>query len=398
MNNIICSLPFNSVSIDPRGGLRACCNSDSVTFRENIASISVDEIINGPSIKSLRRSFLKGEKDPICSRCWKMEEINNKSFRTIANEDEDFGLATIPEDRFKVDIGYQDLRYLDITLGNKCNLACRMCHPGSSSLIAKQFNQLGYPVHGSELIEFDRAGRDKLLQVIRQAPNLSAIYLLGGEPLINDFHDEILDLLLEHDRAKNVTIHYSTNLHSDIEKHLEKWKKFKSIVLSVSIDGSGSVYEYIRWPGSWNKVYTNLQKVHELAQNHKNIHAMVAVTAQNLNVQNLPELIQEIQKIDSMLSFYFIPVTGGNYLTMTPTETLEQAIKDLSLLQDPSNRIPELINYYKDALDKKSAITKEQVAGFFKKQKDFDGLRKQNLFKTMPHFIQLANEYNIELW
>jgi MoaA/NifB/PqqE/SkfB family radical SAM enzyme len=398
MNNVICSLPFNSVSIDPAGKLRQCCNSDAGVFAESVQTINTNGLINNSSIQRLRSALLQDKKDPICDRCWKMEDIGNKSFRHIANENTDHGIHTISPKGFSKTIGYENIRYLDISLGNKCNLACRMCHPGSSSLLAKQYIELKYTKDTTTTIEFDRSAKDKILELINQAPNLASIYLLGGEPLINDFHDEILELLIKLDRAKNVTIHYSTNLHTDVEKHLERWAKFKLVEMSVSIDGSDEVYEYIRWPGSWNKVYNNLKKVNEIASETRNIIPGIAVTAQNLNAGNIATLITKIQDIDKNLSFYFIPVTGCNYIDLTPSHILETAIKDISVLYDPYNRIQELTNYYKKALSNKNNIQLGTVKEFFKKQKDFDALRKQNLFQTLPYFIELANEYDIKTW
>lgn len=397
-SNTICSLPFNSVSVDPTGRLRPCCNADSGVFPEDINVISVDRIINNPSIQGLRKSLLNNIKDPICSRCWKMESVGNQSFRNIANGDQDHGLTSISPDSFTETIDYSNIRYLDITLGNKCNLACRMCHPGSSSLVAKQYIDLGYSFDSPQLLEFDRSGKDKILELITKSVNLSSIYLLGGEPLINEFHDEIIELLINLDKAKNITLHYSTNLHTDVEKHLERWSKFKLVEISVSIDGTDEVYEYIRWPGSWKKVYGNLKKVCDIAHNDRKIVAGVAITAQNLNVGNIPALINSIQDIGSLVSYYFIPVTGCNNIEYTPTHILEDAITNLAGLYDPYNRISELSNYYKKAVTVKSTVTAAEIEKFFNRQKDFDRLRKQNLFKTLPYFLELAKEYNINPW
>lgn len=397
-NNTICSLPFNSISVDPTGRLRPCCNADTGVFPEDINVISVDRIINNPSIQGLRKSLLNNIKDPMCNRCWKMEAVGNQSFRNIANVDSDHGITSISPDRFTETIDYSNIRYLDITLGNKCNLACRMCHPGSSSLVAKQYIELGYPFDSAPMLEFDRTGKDKILELITNAVNLSSIYLLGGEPLINEFHDEIIELLIKIGKAKDVTLHYSTNLHTDVEKHLERWANFKLVEISVSIDGSEEVYEYIRWPGSWKKVYGNLKKVCDIAHNDRRIVAGVAITAQNLNVGNIPTLINTIQDIGELVSYYFIPVTGCNNIEYTPIYILENAMRQLLELRDPYNRISELMNYYKKAVTVKSSVTAHDVEKFFNRQRDFDGFRKQNLFQTIPYFTDLANEYNIKTW
>jgi radical SAM protein with 4Fe4S-binding SPASM domain len=243
-----CVLPFNSVSIAATGELRPCCNAYNSGFEIDVKDISVDEIINNKKIISLRESFKKDKTDSACDRCWNIEKIGNRSFRHVANEDKSYGLNSVIPIRKDTQISFEDIQYLDITLGNKCNLACRMCNPYSSSLLAKQLIELK-EYNGSDLIDFSRSTKDKILDLINKAVNLNSIYLLGGEPLINDFHDEIVDLLIKKDRAKNINIHYSTNLQVDIEKYLEMWGNFKFVDLNVSIDGSHQYYEYIRWPG-----------------------------------------------------------------------------------------------------------------------------------------------------
>lgn len=397
-NKTICTLPFNSVSIDGTSHLRTCCNSEAALWSENINTLSTDEIINSQPIQLIRKSLLSGRKDPACSRCWKMEAVGNSSFRNIANSDYNHGLATMSPDEFKEVIDYSNIRYLDITLGNKCNLACRMCHPGSSSLIGKQYIEMGYSNAKDPLIEFSKKGKKRILELITKADNLSSVYLLGGEPLINEFHDTIIDTLISLDKAKNISLRYSTNLHTNIEKHLEKWSNFKEVHVNVSIDGSDNVYEYIRWPGSWDKVHNNLRKVCDIAYHDKKIKASVAITAQNLNVGNIPTLITKIQDIRNLVSFHFIPVTGCNYIELTPTPVLKEAIKTLSTMYDPYNRIHELINYYETAILNKSKITHRQVTEFFYKQQAYDKIRKQNLFQTIPYFTDLAKEYDFKIW
>ena len=395
MNRVICSLPFNSISIAADGMLRPCCNSDQGSFDANINNISLDNIINNSSIQNLRTSMLSGVQDPICSRCWKMEDIGNQSFRQMSNSDNDYGLSSISDDGMTPNINFSNLRYIDITLGNKCNLACRMCHPGSSSLVAKQYIKLNKFVKTPN-IEFNTDSKEKILELIKQSSNLTSIYFLGGEPLINDFHNDIIDLLIELGISKNITLHYSTNLHTDIEKHLERWDYFKLIKLSISVDGSEEVYEYIRWPGSWNKIYSNLIKVCKIAKQKNKIIPNIAVTVQNLNVGNIHKLIKKIIQIDNTLTFYFIPVTGCNYLQLTPTHILESEIVELKLLENISPRITELINYYRSAINT-SSLSTDKIE-FFKMQKDFDQLRNQNLFKVLPHFIKYADEAGIETW
>lgn len=394
MNNF-CVLPFNSISISTTGNLRQCCNGGDHPYNLFVQKLTVDQILNNSKSQAIRSSFLKDEKDPACSRCWGIEEIGNRSFRHVANDDLDHGFHSNTPINMNSTINFEDLQYIDITLGNKCNLACRMCNPTSSSLLAKQLKEFNM-YRGDEFIDFSRESKDKILDLIFKSKNLNSIYMLGGEPLINEFHDEIVELLVQQDRAKNIKIHYSTNLQIDIEKYLPLWSQFKFIDLNASIDGTHETYEYIRWPGKWEKVFKNLKKTAEFKK-EGHFLPTIATTVQNLNAANLYNLITECGTLNN-ITFFFIPVTGGNYLELTPKHILKEEIKKLETVPDPYNIVKGLIQQYHAAYNKCEFITKVQVDTFFSNQKRFDQYRNQNLFDTHPYFIELAEKFNVEPW
>lgn len=396
MNNF-CVLPFNSVSIAPWGGLRPCCNAYNSSFGINIKDLSLIEIINNTQITSLRNSFLADSQDSACDRCWQIENIGNRSFRHVANNNESYGLKSIIPIKKENKISFEDIQYLDITLGNKCNLACRMCHPYSSSLLAKQLIDLEL-YSGDVLLDFSRDTKDKILDLISISVNLNTIYLLGGEPLINEFHDEIIELLIKTDRAKNISIHYSTNLQIDIEKYLDMWARFKFVDLNISIDGSYQTYEYIRWPGKWEKVFKNLKRACEFRK-EANFYPVVATTVQNLNAANIFDLVSECSELNgTYVPFFFIPVTGGNYLEISPTEILEQEMAKIKTLPDPYGRIKELGQHFESSIEKSKNLNLNQPREFFTKQKKFDSIRKQNLFELLPYMTDMAKKYDVENW
>ncbi len=392
-----CVLPFNSVSIAPTGDLRPCCNAYDAGFGINVKDISLQEIINNKKITALRESFLKDVKDSSCDRCWQIEKIGNRSFRHVANTDKSYGEKSIIPIKKNNTIDFLDIQYIDITLGNKCNLACRMCNPYSSSLLAKQLKEMN-EYKGQDLFDFDRNTKDKILDFISKAENLNTLYMLGGEPLINEFHDEIVELLIKKDRAKDISIHYSTNLQIDIEKFLELWAKFKFVDLNISIDGSHQYYEYVRWPGKWSKVFNNLKRACEFRK-EANFYPVVATTVQNLNAVNIYDLVSECSELSgTYVPFFFIPVTGSNYLEISPTEVLEQEMNKIRTLPDPYGRIQELVQHYASSIEKSRSLNKTAVQEFFTKQKKFDSIRKQNLFELLPYMKDFANAYNIESW
>lgn len=397
MNNF-CVLPFNSVSISATGQLRQCCNGGHKGFDKNITNLSVYEIINNTSIVNMRKNFLDDIQDSDCDRCWEMESIGNRSFRHTANENKNYGLSSGIPIKKETTIDFDDIHYIDITLGNKCNLGCRMCNHFSSSLIAKHQIALGRKLPNSGLIDFDRNTKDKILELFARSKNLTTIYMLGGEPLINDFHDEIIDLLIQENRADKVTIQYSTNLQIDIEKYIPMWSKFKYIDLNISLDGCDETYEYIRWPGRWEKVFNNLIRACEFRK-QANFYPGIATTVQNLNAHNIFELVDRCTTLgETYVPFYFIPVTGQNFLHIIDHEVLENEVKKLLTLPDPYGRITELIRQYKSSILKSKLLQKNEVESFFNQQKEFDLARNQNLFQLMPHFEKLADRFKLKKW
>ncbi len=391
-----CVLPFNSVSISASGELRQCCNAGYNSSRTYISDLDINGIINNKFIQDIRKTFVKNKKHSTCGRCWKQEAMGSMSFREIANKDEHHGIRKGITNR-KLGVEFEDIEYIDITLGNKCNLACRMCNWSSSNLLAQQLKEMG--IHKGPIdLGFDDESKNKVLQLFRRSVNLKSIYMLGGEPLINPLNDEILDLLIETGQSKNIFIHYNTNLQvNKIENYLEKWSHFKGVHIQASIDGSDEIYNYIRWPGNWKKVLKNLSTAVKKG-NNDTLKVSISTTIQNINALNIPKLIDTCQTLEECaVPFFFIPVVGTMTLDVTPKHILKEAI---DLLEAMPKRVwlplDDLLANYYSAYETK--IEKKKVIAFFKEQKRFDIKRNQNLFETIPYFGDLADEFNIERW
>ena len=394
-----CVLPFNSVSFSATGQLRPCCNAYNSNFQKKIKDLSVEEIINHDNIKKLRQDFLNDNRSQLCKRCWDLEDQGMISYRQLNN---DYHKIKNIEYYTNKQIDFDDIEYLDITLGNKCNLACRMCNQFSSSLLAKNLIDIGLYNDSSGkkgLIDFNNNDELKILDLIKKSKNLNSIYFLGGEPLINDFHEKILQTLINENRADRIYIKYNTNMHIDIKKFFAYWIKFKKVEVNASIDGTDSIYEYIRWPGNFNKVYENMKLAMDYKTEYSNLKLGISVVNQNLNATNMLELINRFQNIGVQYSYWFITVTGNNYLELTPTSVIEEQLSLLKQKLDPNiHAWKNLIQNYESACDKAKSIDYKDVVKFFTYSKQLDLYRKQNLFYVLPYMKDLANQFDIELW
>ena len=386
-----CILPFNSVSINATGEIRQCCNAGKQT---NIFA-DKDDILNSKYMREMRRVFASDKRHSDCNRCWKMEDQGTKSFRHYANNNPEYGIQG-RKLNLKGKLKPTDIEYIDITLGNKCNLACRMCNPYSSSLLGQQLSELGI-YNGPVDVGLNEKQKEAVLKLFEQAVNLKAVYMLGGEPLINPLHDELLQLMIDNGSSKNISLHYNTNLQvNKLDKYLDKWNQFKKIDLQASIDGSHEVYNYIRWPGNWDKVYKNLYSIVDNADPNK-FFISITSTLQNINAVNVLDLIDECSYIDNKpVPFFFIPVVGTMTLDITPKHILKDCIERIKAYKKIIGPIDDLYGNYVKAYE--SEVSKKQAVRFFNEMKMFDQKRNQNLFDTIPFMIEVAEEHGINTW
>ena len=110
------------------------------------------------------------------------------------------------------------------------------------------------------------------------ADQLQYIEVLGGEPMFNKRFFELLDHLIQTQHSKNITLFVITNGTIYTLAMREKFLKFKKVVFVVSVDGTGLVNDYQRWPSRWSKIRNNLQKFAD----DFDVSIMPTVTAVNI--------------------------------------------------------------------------------------------------------------------
>jgi sulfatase maturation enzyme AslB (radical SAM superfamily) len=124
--------------------------------------------------------------------------------------------------------------------------------------------------------------------------NLKRLEVVGGEPFyVKQWHtmfNELIDL----GYSKNIDITMTTNCTLFFLELVEKLaKNFKSVSIGLSIDGTGSVYEYIRHPGKWDIVYENMKRYYAYVEK---INVQVNITISLLNALEIPKLHNLIYK------------------------------------------------------------------------------------------------------
>ena len=137
-----CVMPWNSIATNASGNYRVCCNStpgkNFVLGKDGkaikISKVKPSEIWNSDTYKTLRKQMLDGVQPDMCERCFKEEATGIKSARQNWND------KWYNKDKEYTVESSLDIEYVDLRLGNLCNLKCRMCNPYSSNQWVDEWN------------------------------------------------------------------------------------------------------------------------------------------------------------------------------------------------------------------------------------------------------------------
>jgi hypothetical protein len=319
-----CILPWTHLEVMPDGVTKICCVArepvKSGGARMNVARQTLEEIRNSPYLRSVREALADGRRIPVCGYCWAQEARGETSQRQLWNGLMPLQTATVTEGLAAGDDPREPrpLEFLQISLGNKCNLACRMCNASYSSRIEED------PVHLKWAPRVRSAhGKDRALAVLRGSgsarrnwqdgvpwfeqpsfvegdmmaagASLRTLYVTGGEPLFVPAFDALLDEYVRRGYAQRMTIAVNTNLfHNEarIARAMDALLRFQHRHLGPSIDGSGDVYEYVRYPAKWSIVDRNLRTVAGLRREHASLSVTLTTVVQVYNVFNLLDLFR----------------------------------------------------------------------------------------------------------
>ena len=348
-----CSHLFTSLSFDQRGQVRVCCNNYETPKDENGFPILVTDedfsmvkSLNSDVHTRIRKNILADKQDPGCIRCWQTEDNGAESYRTIWNNSlatgfaEEMMVESMDSDGY---IGDPYVTFLDFTMGNKCNLICRMCNIDNSNLWEKESKLLykdKFKAPETNISVDERFLSDEFFE--KNFMNLKKVNFLGGEPLIIKEHTDFLKQCIKHDIAKNMILFYTTNLTVLKDELFDLWSQFKHVYLGVSIDGYGEVDDYIRYPSKWEKLEKNIEKVSEWKK-ELNMDLQIHATFQALNILNYDKLLEWVYSLGD-LGFWKIPFSNWvTYPNWYDCRVLSKDLKDVAI-----ERINKFIDSKKD--------------------------------------------------
>ena len=198
------------------------------------------------------------------------------------------------------------LQKLDTMIDENCNLRCRMCAPSVSNSLRKDYNQvleLDLPLPEYYNIKQTESqadpqgvktffGPDLTYQqeIIELGDTLRELKFTGGEPTVSKSFWSIVNNL---NYPEQVKIHLTTNATKFNHLFLDSMQMFRERHFTLSIDGTRSTYEYMRYPFNWRQLEKNIDQLCATQDPATTeIHVCSVLTTYNmLNIRNLVDWI-----------------------------------------------------------------------------------------------------------
>ena len=227
--NIFCNAPWYELQIYWDGSLGFCCQEDHKLYPDNLSrhynvgQMTIAEWFDSEPMRAARLGMLGSKPNSICRRCYHEQEHNGTSRRHKSNQKSVIFTKTAFNESYQQSPGYIKFESsrtnqgaydgmpidLHIDLGNYCNLACKMCRPQASSVIAAQEVKWG----NKDALQYvgtdwtrDEAVWSRVLNELASIPNLNNIHFMGGETLITKRFEDFVDYMIARGRTD---LHFS---------------------------------------------------------------------------------------------------------------------------------------------------------------------------------------------
>lgn len=382
-----CVLPWISLETSPIGTVRPCCLAedeikDELGNKYKLIATDLETVQNSEYMKKLRQQFLDGKQPQTCRKCWK-EERSGRTSKRMHTLDRLKNIVTDIE--WTADA--KQLQFLDLKLGNICNLKCRICGSWSSSQFAAEEMKYNPDDFHKQMLKDGAWPREtetfwqNLDNIVDQ---ISYIEFTGGEPFMIKEHFQLLERIVEKGIAGKVEIHYNTNGTQYPEHAIDIWKHFKTVEIAFSIDDVGERFEYQRTNAKWEEVNKNIALFKQLRDTYPNIQLQVCSTINVFNVMYLEELAHWIDQQDfdfiywNMLheAYYFSVNTMPEKSKKIAIDTLKNA----SVNAFHKKEFDQVIDFIDNGVSLDGQILRMKV-------EDLDWKRSQNL---ITHHAKLA--------
>ena len=313
----LCMAPWTHTYLSPQTERRMCCASrePAQNFEQYIDTkagtgkyipVTLEEHWNSDHMRSVRRRMIAGETLSECEVC-NDKLLNTDVYRSYFNSLFSYKYDKVVEQTDAE--GYTTMLPVswDYRFSNLCNFKCRMCGDMLSSAWEseqRQHNMINWsdpknnwmkPEIKSQIEEFQTTQIEAEFAAAVESHCVEEVYWAGGEPLMYEQHWRYMRRIIELGDGKNVYARYNTNLsrvryrnvdlYGDILSGLRDWQ------ICASLDGTGSIGEYIRTGLKYQDWLANFKRGVAIASHRRQMRIDFTLTLPGMfEVENIQQL------------------------------------------------------------------------------------------------------------
>jgi MoaA/NifB/PqqE/SkfB family radical SAM enzyme len=282
--------------------------------------------------------------------------------------------------------------FLDLKLGNICNLKCRICGSWSSSTFATEElnfianrSQKKTSFHYQMLKDgaWPRNSERFWNELDSVMGEVRYIEFTGGEPFMIREHFDLLRRLVDRGYAHQIEIHYNTNGTQYPGDAEDIWRHFRHVEIAFSIDDVGERFEYQRSNADWNEVNHHIELFRQMRSRLKNLTLQVCCTINAFNVMYLVDVAQWIdrQEFDFV---YWNMLHDPAYFSIAnlperAKKTATQRLTSTSIPDHYRNEFNKVSEFMNNGSDSDGKMLRDNIASL-------DLRRQQNLVRVAPEF------------
>lgn len=307
-NKVYCPVPWMEVHINADGTYHACgaqpnkVSGTKFGSEHNVHNMSIEEWMQSSYQQKNRINKLTDCADDLCSMCYREESLNKSSKRKRELDK----YPVIPIKYTTPKLTELPTSY-HISLGNECNLACRTCSPLFSSGVAIEQKRKGLWEGSVKLNWTENVDAwNMVIDTMTKTPDLQAIHVIGGEPLLNDRFERIIDALIEANLT-DIYIGFTTNGTVFNQSLLEKLNIFRHVDVGISIETADKLNDLVRTGSNTNSILQNIQLfLKHRKQDH--VYVTIRVVPSALSVHSIQSLFHwciehQVDVMSNMLSY-----------------------------------------------------------------------------------------------
>jgi len=270
-------------------------------------------------LKQIKKKMAEDKWPEECVRCQHSEKVKGNSIRT----------NSISRHKLLYPIR-KDYLIVGGVLDNTCNSACQSCNANLSTKIGA-LSSKNYPkVNNYDL--FKGMPQQRIVE----------LDVNGGEPTASRNYKKILKDLPKNTRIVRMNTNGSRTIR-EIEQVLDKGVM---VIITMSLDGTGMVHDYARWPVKWESYKKTVSHYKDLQKKYKLLQLDFWTTVSCLNISHLPTIKNFANKMNIPHDWAFLEkpdVLAVKYTNVFTQEAKSLYPNDVAIEKDNSKELMSFI-------------------------------------------------------